>query len=173
MAETSATTNRESGLDTHHAAPSGFSHVSVPVRNLKEARWFFTHVLGGEVVLDTPGFSEVRIGGVIVGFSEQDGGWTAADAEFPHYAFFMDPDDMVPLKERLESHGIPTHPIWTRRGIEALMYFRDPSGNLFELYCREGFKDADKLPRAVSAGGDFQPPIASLSYDDWKDKNRV
>ena len=33
-------------------------------------------------------------------------------------------------------------------GVEALMFFRDPSGNLIELYCEKGFKGADKLPAA-------------------------
>lgn len=147
--------------------PSGFSHVSVPVRDRDEAVRFFTGVLGGKQVLDNPTFAEVRVGGMIFGFSQQKGGWTAPDAEFPHYAFFVDPDDFVPLKQRLEAHGVPTHPIWTRHGVEALMYFRDPSGNMYELYCTKGFKEADKLPRPDSMGGNFRPPIASLSYD-WK-----
>lgn len=147
--------------------PSGFSHVSVPVRDREEAKRFFINVLGGELVLDLPTFVEVRVGGMVLGFSEQPGGWTAPDAEFPHYAFFVDPEDFGPLKARLESFGVPTHPIWTRGGVEALMYFRDPSGNLFELYCAQGFKDADKLPRPPGWGGDFRPPISSLGYD-WK-----
>lgn len=47
-----------------------------------------------------------------------------------------------------------------------MRYFRDPSDNLYELYC-PAFKRAEKLPLAKSAGGDFVPPIASLGYD-WK-----
>ncbi len=47
------------------------------------------------------------------------------------------------------------------------MYFRDPSGNLLELYCPEGLKDADKLPRSVKAGGNYVIDFTSLTYE-WK-----
>ena len=64
-----------------------FNHASIPVRNLKEAKRFYTEVLGGEVILDSnPGFAEVRVGGAIIGLSEQQGGWTGSNAEFPHYS---------------------------------------------------------------------------------------
>lgn len=165
MADSTAT--HERAASERVSKPAGFAHASIPVRDRQEAKRFFMDVLSGELVLDNPTFVEVRVGGVVFGFSEQTGGWTPPDAEFPHYAFFVEPDDMAPLKERLEAHGVKTHPIWTRNQREALMYFRDPSGNMFELYCPEGFKDVEKLPRAVSTGGDFTPPIASLSYD-WK-----
>ncbi len=144
--------------------PAGFHHVSVPVKDIDQARRFYTQVLGGEVVLDTPAFKEVRCGGMIIGLSQKDGGWTAPDAEFPHYAFLMNADDFVPFKQRLEQHGVPTHPIWTRNGYTALMYFRDPSGNLFELYCPR-FNEPDKLVQRDRDG--FTPPIGSLSYE-WQ-----
>jgi catechol 2,3-dioxygenase-like lactoylglutathione lyase family enzyme len=143
------------------------SHLSIPVRNRAEAVRFFVNVLGAEIALDNPAFTEIRVAGTIIGLSEQPKGWTGSDAEFPHYAFEIHPDDFVPMKERLEANGVKTHPIWTRHGVEALMYFRDPSGNLFEFYCTEGFRDADKLPHARGWGGDFKPPIAELSYD-WQ-----
>jgi catechol 2,3-dioxygenase-like lactoylglutathione lyase family enzyme len=117
--------------------------------------------------LDNPTFTEVRVAGAIFGLSEQKGGWTAPDAEFPHYAFEVEGKDLAALKARLEVHGVKTHPIWTRHGVEALMYFRDPSGNLFELYCTQGFEGADQLPRPPGWGGDFRPPIGELSYD-WQ-----
>ncbi len=143
------------------------SHISIPVRDRAEATRFFVNVLGAEVTLQNPTFTEVRMAGTIFGLSEQRSGWTAPDAEYPHYAFEIAPEDFEPMKARLEAHGVRTHPIWTRHGVEALMYFRDPSGNLFEFFCTEGFKDADKLPHAKGWGGDFRPPIADLSYD-WK-----
>jgi hypothetical protein len=115
----------------------------------------------------TPAFTEVRVAGTIIGFSEQKGAWTAPDAEFPHYAFEVPPLEFEPLKARLDAAGVKTHPIWTRHGVEALMYFRDPSGNLFELNCIEGFPNAEALPHAQGWGGDFRPPVAHLSYD-WK-----
>jgi catechol 2,3-dioxygenase-like lactoylglutathione lyase family enzyme len=143
------------------------SHVSIPVRDRAEAVRFFVNVLGAEVALENPTFNEVRLAGTIFGLSEQKKGWTAPDAEYPHYAFEIDPADFEPMKARLEAHGVKTHPIWTRHGVEALMYFRDPSGNLFEFFCTQGFEDADQLPHAKGWGGDFRPPIEDLSYE-WK-----
>lgn len=146
--------------------PAGFHHVSVPVKDLKQSQRFFIEVLGGELVLDGPTFSEVRCGGMIIGLSRQEGGWTAPDAEFPHYAFLVEAEDMWPMKARLEAHGVPTHPIWTRNGYTGLMYFRDPTGNLFELYCpRVKDEDAPKMVRRGENG--FAPPVGSLSYE-WK-----
>jgi catechol 2,3-dioxygenase-like lactoylglutathione lyase family enzyme len=143
------------------------SHLSIPVRDRAKAVRFFVNVLGAEVTLENPTFTEVRMAGTIFGLSEQKAGWTASDAEFPHYAFEMHPDDFVPMKERLEANGVKAHPIWTRHGVEALMYFRDPSGNLFEFYCTTGFRNAEQLPHARGWGGDFKPPIGELSYE-WK-----
>jgi catechol 2,3-dioxygenase-like lactoylglutathione lyase family enzyme len=147
-----------------------FSHVSVPCRDYEEAKRFFINVLGAELKLDLPQhrppFGEVRLGGTTLGFSQQAGGWTGRDAEFPHYAFLVAAEDFLPLKARLEAHGVPTHPLWTRGGVEALMYFRDPSGNLFELYCRP-YPGADALPRDPNFGGDFRIDFAALNYD-WQ-----
>ena len=145
-----------------------FNHASIPVRDLKEAKRFYTEVLGGEVILDSnPGFAEVRVGGAIIGLSQQEAGWTRPDAEYPHCAFTMAGDDFYPFIEKLKARGVPTHQPWTRHGVEALMYFRDPSGNLLELYCERGVKDADKLPRSVKAGGNLVIDFAALNYD-WK-----
>ncbi len=146
---------------------SGFSHLSLPVRDLKEALRFFTEVLGAEPVFDRGEFGEVRLGGVIIGLAPQKEGWTGWDAEFPHYGFFIEPEGFLPMKKRLETHGVPTTKIWTRDGIRTLMYFRDPSGNLFEIYCLKGLKDAHKAPRGAGAGGDYEIDLGALNYE-WK-----
>jgi catechol 2,3-dioxygenase-like lactoylglutathione lyase family enzyme len=150
---------------------SGFSHISTPVRDVPETIRFWTEVFGAEPVLNhhPDSFAEVCLGGLIIGMSRQPGGWTGRSAEFPHYAFFIDGDDFEPLKARMESFGIPTHAIWTRNRVEALMYFRDPSGNLFELYCEQGFKDVQTIPQGVGAGGDYKLDLEALNYDTWKD----
>ena len=152
--------------EAKEAMPAGLNHVSIPVKDLKQAIRFFREVLGAEFLFEIEGFAEVRCGGMIFGFAEQAGGWTGHDAEFPHYGLLIDAEDMWPLKERLEAHGVPTHPIWTRNGSTGLMYFRDPSGNLFELYCpRVRDEDAPKMLRGGANG--FVPPLASLNHD-WK-----
>lgn len=153
---------------------AGFSHVSTPVRDVAEAVRFWTEIFAAAPVMNShrDQFAEVRLGGVIIGMSRQPSGWTSHSAEFPHYAFFVDPENMVPLKERLEAYGVPTHEIWTRNRVEALMYFRDPSGNLFELYCRQGFPSVQTIPQGASAGGDYTVDLAALNYDRWKDPAR-
>jgi catechol 2,3-dioxygenase-like lactoylglutathione lyase family enzyme len=141
MAETvkaAARSTEQAGGAT--ARPASLSHVSIPVRDRAEAVRWFTKALGAELHLDNPTFTEVRVAGTVFGLSEQKRGWTAPDAEFPHYAFEVEGEHLAALKARLEANGVKTHPLWTRHGVEALMYFRDPSGNLFELYCTQGFR---------------------------------
>jgi catechol 2,3-dioxygenase-like lactoylglutathione lyase family enzyme len=144
--------------------PLGLNHMTLPVRDIPQALRFWTTVLGAK-----PGkvAQQVDIGGITLSFNEQPGGWTGWDEEFPHYAFFVSGEAMRPLEARLAAHGVPTNPVWTRNQVEALMYFRDPSGNLFELYCPQGLKDADKLPRGVAAGGDYAVDLAALNYQ-WE-----
>ena len=150
----------------------GLNHIALHVRSVPEAVRFWTTVLGAKV----HSFDETRdptagrqfavnLGGVALAFFEQPGlaGW---ETEFPHYAFTVTTESMLAAKASLDAAGVITHAIWTRHKDEALMYFRDPSGNLFELYCPH-FDGADQLPLAMSAGGDYRPPIADLRYD-WK-----
>ncbi len=145
-----------------------FNHTSIPVRDLEQSKRFYVEVLGGENVRDlAKGFAEVTLGGATVGLAEREEGWTGRDAEYPHNAFTMDPESFYPFIENLKAHRVPIHEPWTRHGIEALMYFRDPSGNLMELYCPEGLKDADKLPRSSKAGGKMTIDFAALNYE-WK-----
>jgi len=81
-----------------------FNHASIPVRDLEQAKRFYTEVLGGEVaLLPAPGFVEVRLGGAIIGLSEQKNGWTGAENEYPHYAFTMPAEDFYPFIEQLKA----------------------------------------------------------------------
>ena len=45
------------------------------------------------------------------------------------------------------------------------MYFRDSSGNLLELYCERGAKDADKLPSLDKAGRGLVIDFSALNYE--------
>lgn len=143
---------------------SGFSHASLPCRDLEQSKRFYTQVLGGELVHDVKGFAEVRVAGIIVGLSEQPGGWTGRDAEYPHHAFFIEPEDFLPMKEWLDRNGVKTHQPWTRDGVKGLMYFRDPSGNLFEMYCQKGLKEAASFPRSPKQGGSYVIDFGALNY---------
>ena len=153
--------------DLPNVGPGEYNHMTLPMRDMHEAKRFFVNVLGGTVAFERPEHITVIVGGAEIGLSPEAGGWTAADAEYPHYTFFVKSADMIPLRERLESYGVPTSDVWSRNGIDAAMYFRDPSGTLWELYCENGFKGA--VCRGVSAGGDYMPDVKALNYDRWKD----
>jgi catechol 2,3-dioxygenase-like lactoylglutathione lyase family enzyme len=137
------------------------SHVSLPCRDLEESKIFYAQVMGGELVHKIPGFVEYRIEDIIVGLSEQPEGWTATGDEYPHYAFYISGENFELMKNWLDRYGVPNYPY--RRNDTALMYFRDPSGNLFELYCDTGYGEIESLPLAPRRGG---PPIdfRSLNY---------
>ncbi len=141
--------------------------MTLPVRDMHEGKRFWVAAVGGSVLFELPDHITVRVGGADIGQSPTNRGWTAPDAEYPHYTLLVKPEDLIPLKERLESYAIPTHDIWTRNGTDAAMYFRSPSGNLWEFYCESGFQGA--VRRGVSAGGDFTPDVKAHSNDSWKD----
>ena len=149
-----------------------FAHVSVPCRDLDEGKAFYRDVLGGELRVDTPTFASFRLGGIDVGIGTDGCSYIAGNAEHPHFAFFVGPDELVQMEAWLAACGIPTSNLWTRRGIEALMFFRDPSGNVIELYCEEGYKGADKLPKGPPRGHGTAVDIDRLRYSDWKRPTR-
>ncbi|HEX6513789.1 MAG TPA: VOC family protein, partial [Chloroflexota bacterium] len=146
-------------------APHGFRGISVPVRDLAQARQFYTAVLGGDLAFEQPDYAEVTFGSFVVGLGKQDKGATPREAEYPHYAFTVGPEEFVAAKQRLEECGIPTHEPWGRTGRSAaLMYFRDPSGNQFEIYSEDGAPIPLRI--GARAGGDYVVPFATLSYDE-------
>lgn len=147
-----------------------FAHVSIYCPNLERAKRFFTDVLGGELVHDvkdsTTGFAEVRIAGIIIGFTDRPGKTTARNAEYPHYAFFVEPKDFLPMVAWLRRNGVTTSEPWTRDGIKGLLYFRDPAGNLFEVYCPK-LEEAVSFVRGAKQGGSYTVDFEALHYD-WK-----
>ena len=149
---------------------TGFNHLSLHVRDMLEAGRFWTSLFGaepfGKVEPGKPVF-HFRLPGVVLAiFSKKDCKGADPTQEYPHYAFTVTAEGIRGLKARLEQAGVKTHPLWTRNHREALMYFRDPSGNLFELYCPQ-YDRVSELEIFKGRGGDFVPPIDKLSYD-WK-----
>jgi catechol 2,3-dioxygenase-like lactoylglutathione lyase family enzyme len=145
-----------------------FSHISVPCRDIAEGKRFYTKVLGGAVQIDTPDFVGLHVFGADIGIGSVGTTFIGHDSEYPHFAFFAGPDEMLQMKAWLARCGIPSSNFWTRHGVEALMFFRDPSGNLIELYCEHGFKDADKLPRGPARGHGTAVDVEVLHYQEWK-----
>lgn len=143
---------------------TAFAHASIFCRDLGQAKRFFTEVIGGELIHDVDGFAEVKVAGIIIGFTERPGQPTGRNAEYPHYAFFVEPDDFLPMVAWLRKNGVTTSEPWTRDGIKGLLYFRDPTGNLFEMYCPK-LKAADSFARGAKKGGSYAIDFAGLCYE--------
>jgi catechol 2,3-dioxygenase-like lactoylglutathione lyase family enzyme len=144
------------------------AHVSLPCRDLDEGIAFYVDVLGGELRALGPIFASVRLAGANVGFGTKGASFIEDSAEYPHIAFYVGPEQLLHTQRWLAQCEIPTSNLWTRRGKEVLMFFRDPSGNVIELFCKSGFKDADKLPVGTSAGHGQAVNIDALRYTTWK-----
>ena len=149
-----------------------FAHVSMPCRDLAEGKRFYGKVLGGEMHVETPTFASFRLGGVDVGIGTDGVTFMAKSAEYPHFAFFLGPNELAQMRDWLGQCGVPTSNLWTRRGIEALMFFRDPSGNVIELYCEKGYPGADQLPKGPPRGHGTAVDIDALRYDTWNRPSR-
>lgn len=145
-----------------------FSHLSLPCRDMEEAILFYCIVMGGDLVVESPLYSLFRICGVDVGVGSVGVSFVEAGAEYPHQAFFCGPAELTAWRDWLASFDVPTSPVWTRTGVEALMFFRDPSGNLWELFCQMGFEAADRLPHGPARAHGTTLDIDALRYDRWK-----
>jgi catechol 2,3-dioxygenase-like lactoylglutathione lyase family enzyme len=141
-----------------------FAHASIPCRDLEQEKRFFTKVIGGELIRHTVGFAEVRVAGIIMGLTDRPGRSTGPDAEYPHYAFFIEPGDFLPMVGWLRQNGVTTSEPWTRDGIKGLLYFRDPAGNLFEMYCPK-LKEAASFARGAKQGGSYAIDFSGLNYE--------
>lgn len=148
---------------------SRLNHISINARDLETSKRFYADVLGGRIVNSSANFAIVMVAGVMIGISPTRG--TApfnrsADDEFPHIAFEVESEQLLPMKKWLEDHGVKTHEPWTRYQIEGLIYFKDPAGNLIELYCPE-FAGAKTIRNTRNVRDVMR--FADLDYD-WDPK---
>ena len=147
---------------------ANFNHMTIPSKDLGESKRFLTEIFGGTVSIDHASHVTVVVGGAEIGNGgPMDGGWPALDAEYPHYTLLVVPEDLVLLRDRLNAYGVPTGEIFTSNGADAAMYYRDPTGNLWKLFCETGF--SGPVRRAASAGGDYVTDLPALCYDHWND----
>ena len=164
----------ESQVAETRSAPSGppgfdgFDHVSVPCRDLEEGIRFYRDVLGGKLVVQESAFALFEISGVRVGIGSEGCTFLGRSTEYPHFAFACGAEALVQMKEWLVVCGVPTSDLWTRQGVETLMFFRDPSGNVIELFCHEGYADAPNLPRGPARGHGNAIDIDAIAYTDWR-----
>jgi hypothetical protein len=84
----------------------------------------------------------------------------------PHYAFFVEPKDFLPMLGWLRQNGVGPSERWTRDGVKGLLYFRDPAGNLFEMYC-PSLPEAATFVRGKKQGGTYEIDFAALNYE-WQ-----
>jgi catechol 2,3-dioxygenase-like lactoylglutathione lyase family enzyme len=145
-----------------------FDHASLPARDLDEAIRFYRDVLGGEMTVQEEFFAQFRLGGTRIGVGSAGTTFMTERSEYPHIAFTSDAETLVAMKDWLAACGVPTSPFWTRQGRETLMFFRDPSGNVIELYCHGGFEGAEDLPRGPARGHGKTLDIDELRYDEWR-----
>lgn len=144
-----------------------FDHASLPCRDLDEAIRFYRDVLGGEILVTEDKFVLFRIAGTRIGIGSTGTSFMAEHAEYPHIAFTVGPEALVQMKSWLSECGIPSSGYWTRKGIETLMFFRDPSDNVIELFCESGYDGAADLPRGPARGHGITLDIDSLKYTEW------
>jgi catechol 2,3-dioxygenase-like lactoylglutathione lyase family enzyme len=147
---------------------ASFAHCSLPCRDMDESKRFYADVMGGQMRVNTPTFAMFVIGGVEIGIGNENCTFIQPATEYPHIAFYADPDQMLHMKAWLTACGIPSSNFWTRQGVEALMFFRDPSGNMIELFCVKPFPGADKLPRGGPAAGGKAVDLETFRYTTWK-----
>jgi len=143
-------------------------HVSLPCRDLEAGIRFYRDVLGGELVVQEAKFALFRIAGTRIGIGAAGTTFMSDDAEYPHIAFNVGPDVLVETQRWLAACGVPTSGFWTRKGVETLMFFRDPSGNVIELFCEGGYEGAADLPRGPARGHGAAIDINALRYTDWR-----
>lgn len=141
-----------------------FAHVSLPCRDLAEARRFYVEVLGAKVVTDVPHFIAVELAGVHIGLGTVGCSFIKPRSEYPHMAFYLSAGEMLQMRDWLAACGIPVTRLWTRKGVEGLCFFRDPSANLIELFCESGLPGADTFPRGEANSGEATD-IEQLYYD--------
>ncbi len=145
-----------------------FDHVSMPCLDLEEAVRFYGEVLGGELVVQEEFFALFNIAGTRIGISSAGTSFMTESAEYPHIAFKVGANGLVHTKQWLAACGVPTSNFWTRTGIETLMFFRDPSGNVIELFCESGYEGALDLPRGPARGHGIAIDIDELKYTSWR-----
>ena len=166
MAETTAA-ERNAGV----AGPprlDGIDHVSFPCRDLEEGIRFYRDVLGGKMLVREDAFALFEICGARFGIGSAGCTFIEPGTEYPHIGFACSADALVAMQNWLARCGIPTTNPWTRHGVEALLFFRDPSGNVIELFCHEGYEDAPNLPRGPARGHGITIDIDAISYSEWR-----
>jgi catechol 2,3-dioxygenase-like lactoylglutathione lyase family enzyme len=150
-------------------AIKAFDHLSLPCRDLDEAIKFYRDVLGAEHVVSEGAFALFKIGGIRIGVSSEGNTFMTPGAEYPHIAFNLAAPEVDQMRAWLEACGIPMTNLWTRNNQVTLMFFRDPSGNMIELFCDGEYPGSENLPSGpVARGHGVAIDVDATRYDEWK-----
>lgn len=154
---------------TKPPALNKFDHISLPCRDLEEGIKFYRDVLGGDHAVTEGAFALFLIGGIRIGISTEGNTFMTDGAEYPHIAFNVGAQEIDQMRTWLDTCGIPMTNLWTRNGEVVLMFFRDPSGNIIELFCEEDYPGAENLPSGHKARGHgITINVDKIRYDEWK-----
>ena len=144
-----------------------FAHVSLPCSDLEQGKLFYTRVMGGKLRVNTPTFCAINVCGTEIGIGTEGCTFIEPGSEYPHIAFYCGPKEIQQMKDWLTRCGIPTSNYWTRTGVETLMFFRDPSGNMIELFCSGGVPGSDAFPKGPPRGHGTAVDVDTLRYDSF------
>ena len=121
-------------------------HLSIPVRDLAEARDFYVHTLGCEAARSRPGFADVWFFGMQVTLQDRpDEVAASTDRGSRHFGVTLGRDDFDAAVTRLTAGGVDwLVPVSTDdEGLpteQTKAKIADPSGNVIEL---KTYRDVD------------------------------
>ena len=137
-------------------------HLSVPVRDLDEARAFYVHTLGCRSARARAGFTDVWFYGMQVTLQDRPDEVASAPGGSRHFGVTLGRDEFESLIARLVASGIAwVDPVHTDdEGLDTEQTkakIADPSGNVIEL---KTYRDVDaaleisahSYPQAVAHG---------------------
>ena len=114
-------------------------HLSIPVRDLEEARTFYVDALGCEAARARPGYQDVWFYGMQVTLHDRaDEAGSAHAGSVRHFGVTLGRDDFDALAARLSDCAVPwLSPISTddegTATEQTKAKFADPSGNVIEI----------------------------------------
>lgn len=144
-----------------------FDHASLPCHDIETGVRFWRDVMGAQILVQLPDFAAFMLAGQQLGIGADGTNFMQGKAEYPHVAFSINANEMKGMREWFGVCGIPVSAVWTRTGKEALMFVRDPSGNVVEFVCKEGWPGAEGLPRSGPRGGLAAGDVETLHYDSF------
>jgi uncharacterized protein len=132
-------------------------HLSIPVRDLEEARAFYVNTLGCRAARARPGFLDVWFYGMQVTLQDRpDEVASGPEGGSRHFGVTLGRDQFEAVLGRLAAHGVrwvaPVHTEADGSAIEQTKAkFADPSGNVIEVKTYRDVTAALEIPASFLA----------------------